>query len=120
MKLIVIAAVIAAALLLAPAAQAATGTITGSTATASEIIQWAESGHLPDIVTADQVEQALDIVQRDPAKYGRAEIVLESYLATRGELAYTGVSPVIYVLGLILMGSGLILRRRSATRPRAR
>ena len=43
--------------------------------------------------------------------------MLENYLAAHGYLACTGVSPAIYALGLVLMGSGLVLRKRSATNP---
>jgi hypothetical protein len=120
MKVTVIAVVIAAALLLVPAAQAAGWTIIVTSGKTGQIIMAAENGHLRDIYTVAQVEKALDVVQRNPAQYNGAETVLENYLAAHGYLAYTGVSPAIYALGLILMGSGLILRKRSATNVRAR
>jgi hypothetical protein len=107
--------VIVAVLMVAAVAQAASSTTTA-------IIKDAQDGHLDGNYTAAQVRAALAFLKSDPSleQYTNVEGVLNDFLASEpapaaqnGSLLFTGGSTVvIFTVGLALMGSGLLLRRR--------
>ncbi|HUK77242.1 MAG TPA: hypothetical protein VL117_06525 [Thermoleophilia bacterium] len=107
--------VIVAVLMVAAVAQAASSTTTA-------IIKDAQDGHLDGTYTAAQVRTALAFLKSDPSleQYTNVEGVLNDFLASEtapaaqnGTLLFTGGSTVvIFTVGLALMGSGLLLRRR--------
>lgn len=107
--------VIVAVLMVAAVAQAASSTT-------AAIIKDAQDGHLDGNYTAAQVQTALAYVKSDPSleQYTNVEGVLSDFLASEaapasqnGSLLFTGGSTVvIFGVGLALMGSGLLLRRR--------
>lgn len=87
------------------------------------IIAEAQNGHIGGNWTAAQIKIARAYEQRNPFRnlYPRVSPLLEDYLGSSnlgthsGYLAFTGVSPLLCALGLLLMGSGLLLRRRCPT-----
>jgi hypothetical protein len=95
-----------------------------ASSTTTAIIKDAQDGHIDGNYTAAQVQAALSYLKSDPSllMYTSAEGVLEDYLASlpapaaaTGGLMFTGGSTVvIFGLGVALMGSGLVLRRRHA------
>jgi hypothetical protein len=107
--------VIVAVLMVAAVAQAASSTTTA-------IIKDAQDGHLDGTYTMAQVRAALAFVKSDPTldAYSKVQGVLNDFLASEpapatqnGSLLFTGGSTVvIFTVGLALMGSGLLLRRR--------
>jgi len=93
----------------------------GASPAAILILAEAQNGHLTGSWTGDQVRDALELEEQNPLadQYPEVPGILEDYLASvasgpsSGALAYTGLSPPLFVLGLALAGAGLLLRRRS-------
>jgi hypothetical protein len=83
------------------------------------ILAQAQNGHLTGNWTTAQVRAALTLEKKNPwrDRYPDVPGLLEDYLASpppgahTGSLAYTGVSPLVFALGLALAGCGLLLRR---------
>jgi hypothetical protein len=93
-------------------------------ATINAIIKDAQDGTINGHWTAAEVQAALNQVQNDPAaaQYSEEANVLGEFLASLqapgtqgGQLAFTG-SPLLLILGAgaVLMGAGVVLRRRFA------
>jgi hypothetical protein len=90
--------------------------------TSEDIIKDAADGTIDGNYTAAQIRAALALIQNNPTylQYSDVEGVLEDYLASLpspgvqgGGLKFTGGELMpLFGAGLVLMGSGLALRRR--------
>ena len=99
--------------------QASAGGITDT------IIKDAGDGTLDGNYTAAQIQAALAYLSDNPiaTQYSGSQGVLEDYLAslqapgsTSGSLAFTGGELIlVFGVGAVLLGSGLLLRRRGRT-----
>jgi hypothetical protein len=94
----------------------------GASPAAVLILAEAQNGHVDGNWTVAQVRAALRLEKTNPFRelYPDVPGLLQKYIASptpgthSGSLAYTGVSPLVFALGLLFAGTGLLLRRRFA------